>query len=71
MKTKYRIVTDRFAGYECQEWNWYWPFWTQMNGINTHDSIEQARSWLDHRIKERIIQSKPIYVVEYYNPKEQ
>jgi len=46
MKTKYRIVTDRYLGYECQVWRWYWPFWSQMNFTNTHHSIEAAKKYI-------------------------
>jgi hypothetical protein len=47
MKTKYRIVSDRYAGYECQIWRWYWPFWVQMGFTNTHLSIEAAKRYID------------------------
>lgn len=41
---RYRIVSDAYAGFEVQEWAWWWPFWTQI-GINTHSTIEDARMW--------------------------
>jgi hypothetical protein len=47
MKTKYRIVGDRYLGYECQIWRWYWPFWVQMGFTNTHSSIEDAKRYID------------------------
>jgi hypothetical protein len=47
MKTKYRIVSDRYLGYECQIWRWYWPFWVQMGFTNTHSSIEDAKRYID------------------------
>jgi len=46
MKTKYRIVSDRYLGYECQIWRWYWPFWVQMGFTNTHSSIEDAKRYI-------------------------
>lgn len=49
MKTKYRIVTDRHAGYECQVWRWYWPFWTQIK-INTHSSLENAQRYIERYV---------------------
>jgi hypothetical protein len=61
MKTKYRIVTDKYAGYEAQVWRWYWPFWSQMS-INTHKTIEQAREYIDRNAVEH-------EVVDYYIPK--
>ena len=44
MKTKYRIVTDAYAGYEAQVKHWYFPFWLQINGVNTNISIEQVKA---------------------------
>ena len=54
MKTKYRIVTDRYAGFECQVWRWWWPFWVQMSGrngmiANTHGSIDAAKEFIKSR----------------------
>jgi len=43
-RTKYRIVTDEYSGYEVQKKFWWWPFWTQGE-TNTHSSIEQAREY--------------------------
>ena len=41
-KTKYRVVTDDFLGYEAQYRLWFFPFWQQLDGINTHPTIEEA-----------------------------
>ena len=41
-KTKYRVVTDNYLGYEAQYRPWFLPFWRQLNGINTHPTIENA-----------------------------
>lgn len=43
----YRIVTDRYAGYEVQYWRWWWPFWIQADFGNTHDSVEKAERWAE------------------------
>lgn len=43
---KFRIVKDNHLGYECQEWNWYWPFWIQMDFSNTHSTIERAEEFI-------------------------
>ena len=46
---KYRIVTDRHAGYEAQYRPWWCPFWLQCArkgpgvGWNTHLTVEDAR----------------------------
>lgn len=41
---KYRIVRDRFAGYEVQSWRWWFPFWCQPT-TNTHCTVEDAEKW--------------------------
>ena len=41
-KTKYRVVTDYYLGYEAQYKPWFLPFWQQLNGTNTHSTIEEA-----------------------------
>lgn len=38
---RYRIVKDNYAGYECQKWRIWFPFWFQI-GINTHCTIDHA-----------------------------
>jgi len=55
-KTKYRIVTDKYAGYEVQRWRWWFPFWLQV-GVNTHLTVEAARQYIKKSQKK---------VVEYY-----
>ena len=46
---KYRIVKDRYAGYECQVLYWWFPFfWFQMGAINTHASIEKAKEYINN-----------------------
>ena len=39
---KYRIIRDNYAGFEVQKWRWYFPFWIQLNFVNTNISINQA-----------------------------
>lgn len=41
-KTKYRVVTDNYLGYEAQYKPWFLPFWQQLNGVNTRSTIEEA-----------------------------
>ena len=47
--SRYRIVTDRYSGYEVQIWRWWFPFWVQPY-VNTSSSLERAvaLAWL-HR----------------------
>jgi hypothetical protein len=44
---KYRIVKDRYAGYEVQEWRWWFPVWCQAGFANTHRTLEAAKAWLE------------------------
>jgi hypothetical protein len=46
MKNRYRIVTDKYLGYEVQVKKWYWPFWVQCNLVNTHNTLERAKEYL-------------------------
>ena len=45
-KADYRIVRDKFSGYEVQKRLWYFPFWFQIKGVdspqNTNSTIEEA-----------------------------
>lgn len=46
-KTKYRVVTDSYSGYEVQFKLWWWPFWMQAHGpggarANTFNNLENA-----------------------------
>jgi hypothetical protein len=58
-KTKYRIVTDSYLGYEVQSKRWWFPFWIQTGLGNTHRTIDSARSYIERRTN---------IVVEEYNP---
>lgn len=53
MKKKYRIVTDRFCGYEAQVKYSWWPFWFQMcydgGWTNSHSSIEEAEEFIKQK----------------------
>lgn len=63
-KTKYRIVTDNYAGYEVQVKRWWFPFWVQctMGGsnCNTHVSIEAAKRYIKSH-KEQGKTKKAVY----------
>lgn len=43
--SKYRIITDKWAGYEVQIWRPWWPFWIQAGGTNTHRSTTAAEAY--------------------------
>lgn len=44
-RTRYRIVTDAYNGYECQYKDWWFPFWEQIL-VNSNTSVEEAEEWL-------------------------
>lgn len=54
-KVKYRIVTDKYAGFECQKWRWYFPFWCQMGVINTFRDIDKAKQFILKDQKSQVI----------------
>lgn len=45
---KFRIIADNYNGYECQIWRLWWPFWTQMDCVNSHSSIEKAKKYIEN-----------------------
>lgn len=45
-RTRYRIVTDKFCGYEAQFRWWWMPFYMEMGFTNTHTTVERARSFI-------------------------
>lgn len=54
---KYRVVTDRYSGFECQIWKLWWPFWTQIDFVNTHCSKEAAIEYIEKhkRLKKLVV----------------
>lgn len=50
--TIYRIVTDKFCGYEVQAKRWWFPFWMQCDFKNTHVSIKDAEQWANEFAKD-------------------
>ena len=63
MNNKYRIVKDKYLGFEVQVKIWWLPFWWyQCGGINTHHSIENAERYIDiHSENRKVVR---IYEVE-------
>ena len=45
---KYRIVADNYCGFTVQCWRIWFPFWTEINFVNTSASLEQAKENLKH-----------------------
>ncbi|EKS6731499.1 hypothetical protein OSG44_004995 [Enterobacter mori] len=54
MKNKYRIVADRYAGYEAQVKYWWFPLmWFQIGFCNTSSTVERAKTIIwRHKNKE-------------------
>lgn len=52
---KYRIVSDKFSGLECQQWRSWFPFWLQMSkagySTNTFGNLDEATKFI--RSKEK------------------
>jgi len=42
-KKRYRIIFDRYSGYEAQWRHWWSPIWIQCFRINTSTSIDRAK----------------------------
>lgn len=43
MRNSYRIVRDRYSGYEAQVRYWWFPFvWLQCFGVNTRGTVEAS-----------------------------
>ena len=54
-KNRYRIVRDRFLGYETQVKKWWFPFmWFQCYGTNSHPTREMARECAETH-KKRVV----------------
>ena len=69
-KVKYRIVTDKYDGFECQHKRWWFPFWIEIERpgfySNTHRTLEEARNFIDNCERLRKHRTE---IVEYYEPK--
>ena len=42
MNNEYRIVADRWLGFETQIRRWWFPIWMQVGWTNTHRTEEGA-----------------------------
>lgn len=60
---KYRIVTDHYAGYEVQIKYPWWPWWIQVNGVNTWGTVDQARNYIQ-LLKSKQHKSRVVEVIE-------
>jgi len=51
MRRRYRIVRDRYAGFEVQVWRWWLPIWMQAGGKNTHSTEGRAIEYATRHAK--------------------
>ena len=58
---KYRIVTDAYCGFECQEWSFFWPFWRQVNFSNTFFSIDIASEFIESIHRKKVFKQKVVF----------
>ena len=42
-KTRYRVVSDKYCGFEAQYRHWWMPFYLQCFGTNTSSTLEGAK----------------------------
>lgn len=56
--TRYRVVRDRYAGYEVQKWRLWFPFWIQCGFVNTHLSLEAAQQYIELHKNNNVIWSE-------------
>jgi hypothetical protein len=63
-KTHYRVVTDRYLGFEAQVRYWWSPFWIECGYPNTHPSIEKAVDHIKRCKGYKSFKSKPVMYVD-------
>lgn len=52
--TKYRIVTDKYCGFEVQERILFF-FWRQIGFTNTHRTLKLAKDYLNKYKKNKFV----------------
>jgi hypothetical protein len=71
-KTRYRIVTDSYAGYEAQVRYWWFPFWVQLTDTfhrtNTHSYVADAEALIQKHIRRSSPEYRPGRIVKYVEP---
>lgn len=45
-RTRYRVVTDAYLGFQADYRYWWMPFYMQVKGTNTWYSLEEALVFL-------------------------
>ena len=47
-KTKYRVITDNYNGFQSIKKVWFWPFWFRVIGSTTVTTKEEAKKAIDN-----------------------
>jgi hypothetical protein len=63
-KTRYRVVTDSYLGFEAQVRYWWWPWWLLTQEGNTHPSIEKALEHIKRYKRHKSFVQKPVMYVQ-------
>ena len=50
-RTRYRIVTDHYNGFEAQYRRWWMPFYCQCFSVNTETTVQKARELIQRHAK--------------------
>jgi hypothetical protein len=53
---RYRVVRDYYSGYETQIFRFWWPFWVQVGGTNTHSTAAKAEAFArQHAMNSKVV----------------
>jgi hypothetical protein len=48
MKNRYRVIRDKYSGFEAQVMHWWFPlYWFQINYCNTSRTLEMAKNFIE------------------------
>jgi hypothetical protein len=48
MKNRYRVIRDKYCGFEAQVMYGWFPFrWSQINYCNTSTTLEMAKNFIE------------------------
>lgn len=61
---RFRIVTDKYNGFEVQRKTRWWPFWRQPR-INTSETLGEAKDWLRRYLEK---DGATVVIVEEFKP---
>ncbi len=53
--TEYRIIKDNRGWFTVEEKYWWWPFWIESDGINFHNTVEDAEAWVKAGARNNVV----------------